>query len=269
MSTLGKPQGIFDLLNSDQAVGSYISKQDIKTILGLHANELVELNFQSINQVEVIDERELQKVWYENRLTHQPKNRQVSLDEPILQAIIKSTLPNAKIETQVPVKRFRMDLLVTYNEKQVFVEFDGPTHFSFSKYGPPKNHPFRKKNIVESETGIEVVNWPYWIQRCSSNVRALFDPTVKGLGVLWSTKIHFGDFFFDDSAQIITQMNQRFNANRDGSCGYFYGPNTANRNNPEHPIIRQILSGRESVNRLLPKGFADKSKWLPPQLIGL
>ena len=167
------------------------------------------------------------------------------------------------------LKRFKMDLKITHEGKSIFIEFDGPSHFAISRYGPPKHEPFRKKKIVEDETGIEVVNWAYWIQRCKSNVKALFDKDIKGYGVLWSTNIHFGEFYFDDSAEIIEAINNRFNAEHNGGYSYFYGPNTLGRNNPEHPIIEKIVLGNESIERLLPKGYKEKTKWLPAKLLNI
>ena len=127
------------------------------------------------------------------------------------------------------------------------------------------NHSERKR-IVEDAKGIEVVNWAYWIQRCASNVEALFDRKTKGYGALWSTNVHFGDFYFDDSANIVEAINNRFNADHGGGYGYFYGPNTLGRNNPEHPIVNKIANGKESVQRLLPKVFVDRKRWLPERL---
>ncbi len=83
--------------------------------------------------------------------------------------------------------------------------------------------------------------------------------------MLWSTNIHFGDFYFDNSADIIEAINRRFNVEYNG-YSYFYGPNTLCRNNPEHPIIEKIISGSESVKRLLPTGFKEKKPWLPEKL---
>ena len=158
-----------------------------------------------------------------------------------------------------------MDLKITYKEKPIFIEFDGPSHFAISRYGPPKHEPFRKKKIVEDATGIEVVNWAYWIQRCESNVKVLFEKDMKGYGVLWSTNIHFGDFYFENSAEIIESINNRFCVDRDG-YGYFYGPDTFERNNPEHPIVEKILMGETPISKILPKGLIDQEKWLPTKL---
>ena len=61
------------------------------------------------------------------------------------------------------------------------------------------------------------------------------------------------------------KINKRFNTESDG-YGYFYGPNSAGRNNPEHPIIEKIRLGKTPIEKILPKGFIDKEKWLPNQL---
>lgn len=86
---------------------------------------------------------------------------------------------------------------------------------------------------------------------------------MKGLGVLWSTNVHFGTFVFPDSAQVIESINDRFRAGRDGGYGYFYGPDTESRNNPEHPIISQILQGKKSIELLLPRGYSNLEQWIP------
>jgi len=267
MSTLGSPQGIFDLKNSDKCVGSFFSKNDVKEFLGVSDDDINCLKFEVINGVEVIDERKIQKAWYNGKINNAPEVGCSSLDELLLIAIIREALPSCEIERQIKIKRFKVDFKITYEGKSKFIEFDGPSHFAISRYGTPKHEPFRKKKIIEDETGIEVINWAYWIQRCTSNVKALFDERIKGYGVLWGTNIHFGDFYFNNSAQIIEIINSRFNVERNGGFGYFYGGNTAGRNNPEHPIIEKIIQQRESVERLLPKGFESREKWLPEKII--
>jgi len=272
MATLGKPQGIFDLNDSDKCVGSYLIKSDVKEILQINDNDLTAVTFRTINNTDVIDERQLQKLWYENKIPNaipcKIGGTKISLDELILSTIIKRTFPKIQIERQVKVKRYKMDLKLTLeNKPSVFIEFDGPSHFAFSRYrGNPKNHPFRKKEIVQGETGFEVVNWAYWIQRCTSNVRAIFDNSIKGYGALWSTEVLFGMFFFEDSASIIDTITKRFNAVDEKGYGYFYGKETRERNNPEHPIIEKIRNGKESIELIIPKGCQDRNYWLPEKL---
>lgn len=267
MTILGKPEGIFDLNDSDKFVGSYLTKDDVKEILQVNDNDLKIVNFKNIDGNEVVDERQIQKLWYDNKIPNAIPVDKSSLDELLLIAIIKRTYPNIQIERQISVKRFSMDLKLTLDEKPpIFIEFDGPSHFALSRYGPPKHEPFRKKKIVEDTTGIEVVNWAYWIQRCTSNVKALFDNSIKGYGVLWSTEIHFGMFVFENSADIIETITKRFNAIDENGIGYFYGGQTRERNNPEHPIIEKIKGGKADAGLIIPKGFKDRNFWLPEKL---
>jgi len=266
MGILGVPAGLFNLADSDRCVGSFISKEDALEIFHVSEEDLRELPFENVGGVLAVDERIIQKAWYNGEIPNSPFPNNLSMDELVLTQLISNTLPSAEIQPQERVGRFKMDLKVTYEGIAKFIEFDGPSHFAISRYGPPKHHPFRKKRIVEEKTGIEVINWAYWIQRCSSNVLALFDRSVQGFGALWSTNIHFGDFYFQDSAQVIQDINQRFNCDRPNGIGYFYGPETESRNNPEHPIVEAIARRKEPIERLLPQGFDDIGKWLPPRL---
>jgi hypothetical protein len=267
MEILGKPDGIFNLSESDKCVGSYLTKPDIQEILQVSDKDLSFLKFKIVEGIEVIDERQIQKLWYDNKIPNAIPVGKSSLDELLLIALIKRTYPNIQIERQLRVKRFSMDLKLTLQDKPpVYIEFDGPSHFVPSRWGPPKDDPFRKKKIVEDETGIEVVNWAYWIQRCGSNVKAIFDRSIRGYGVLWSTNIHFGMFVSENSAQIIDTITKRFNAVDDTGYGYFYTFHSKGRNNPEHPIVKEIENGKASVGLILPKGHQDKNYWLPEKL---
>lgn len=266
MGILGTPVGLFSLADSDRCVGSFISKEDAQAIFLVTEADLGGLPFENMEGVLAIDERKLQQAWYKDKIPNAPPCHNSSMDELILTRLVANTFPDAEIQPQERVGRFRMDMKVTYGGISKFIEFDGPSHFAVSRYGPPKHHPFRKKQIVEERTGIEVINWAYWIQRCSSNVQALFDSSVQGYGALWSTNIHFGDFYFQDSAQVIREINKRFNCDRSNGVGYFYGPETEDRNNPEHPIVEKIAAQKEPVERLLPSGFDDAEQWLPPKL---
>ncbi|MFW6174077.1 MAG: hypothetical protein ACOC5T_10060 [Elusimicrobiota bacterium] len=89
MTKLGKPNGIFDLNNSDQCVGSYIKKTDIPKILNNDLSDLSDIEFIIVDGQEVIDERKLQKLWYGNKIPNTPPEKRTSLDEKILNAIIK------------------------------------------------------------------------------------------------------------------------------------------------------------------------------------
>jgi len=272
MGILGRPQGLFDLHSSDSCVGSMLSKSDVVEILGVSENDLQAIPFKKWNGIDAVDEREIQKLWYSNIIPNSPPskigNASVSLDEMILVKLIQLAYPSAIVEHQVPWGRKRVDLRVTVEGTSKLIEFHGPSHFAPSRYNSNPEHPSIRKMEVEGNFGLECVIWPYWIQRCISNVRAIFDDGVNGLGVLWSTNVHFGTFVFSDSAQVIEGINDRFRARRGGGCGYFYGPNTENRNNPEHPVISQIQQGKKSIELLLPRGHNNIDQWIPQCLAG-
>lgn len=271
MGILGRPQGLFELHRSDSCVGSMLSKNDVVEILGVTEIDIRSVPFTNWNGIEAIDERELQKLWYTRAIPNSPPpkigNARISLDEIILVKLIELAYPNATVEHQVPWGRKRVDLKVTVDGVSKLIEFHGPSHFAPSQYNSNPEHPAIRKEKIESHFGIECVLWPYWIQRCISNVRAIFNSDVSGMGVLWSTNVHFGTFVFPDSAQVIESINDRFRATRDGSCGYFYGPNTDNRNNPEHPVISKIQKGKKNIELLLPHGHNNIEQWVPLCLV--
>ena len=66
-------------------------------------------------------------------------------------------------------------------------------------------------------------------------------------------------FYFENSAQIIETITKRFNAVDKEGFGYIYGPNTQGRNNPQHPMIANIISGKNDINVILPKGYKDRN----------
>lgn len=261
---LGTAAGVFDLFNSDHCVGSFILKRDLLRVLKINESQISELKSKTIEGEVAYDERAIHKFWYEkNPLGYGNK---LSFDEFVLSELVRQTFPDAEITRQECIKRFKMDLSVEVAGVKKYIEFDGPSHFAAGRYGPPNPDPFRKKKIVEDATGCEVINWPYWIQRCETNVRTAITSSGSGYGVLWSTTCHFGDFAFEDSAEIILRMSRRFGVPEAEGFGHFYGPNTLGRNNPEHPIIQRIIRGKESVGRLIPKGASDRNFWLPEKL---
>ena len=188
-------------------------------------------------------------------------------DEYILKAIIEKIYPQAIVEQQIKVGKYSMDLKVTLGSKELFIEFDGPSHFAITRFGKPKDV-WKKKATVESRTGIEVVKWPYWIQRCEQNVKSLFNSDVKGYGALWSTKTLFGDFYFNDSADIICELNSRFNIPIE-DISTFYSPGSDGRVIPEHPILQKIQKGKEPLSRLIPTGTKEVEIWIPVMLRNL
>ena len=198
----------------------------------------------------------------------------ISMDEYILICLIKLTYPKANVLSQYKWGRKYIDIFVEDGKRRFFLEFHGPGHFKkLSVYKDPEN-PFVLKKQIEEEFGIPCYIWPYWIQRCSSNLRILLGNAThseRGFGALWSTKVFFGEFFFDNSAQIICDISSQFNALPDGDCGYFYEEWNENsgRIKEEHPIINRILSVKAKLDLLIPKGVQpeEKSKWLPQVLI--
>lgn len=278
MGLLGKPLGIFSLKESDKYIGSFISKEDVKTILRVNDEDLKVVSFKDIKGEPYIDESKLNKEYWEkglipNSVPSRIGNSTISLDEYILICLIKQAYPKAKVQSQYKWGRKYIDIYVEDNERKFFLEFHGPGHFKkLNVYKDPEN-PFERKKQIEKEFGLPCYIWPYWIQRCVSNLKIMLGdaaPAEKGFGALWSTKIHFGDFFFNDSAQIISEISDQFNAMPDGNCGYFYeewfGDN--GRIKEEHPIIKKILNGKANVDILIPKGVLpkDKNKWLPKAL---
>lgn len=267
MSFLGKATGYFNLEKSDIFIGSFFTIEDTLEILEINETEVPEIRIY-LERLKVlkngyVDETILYKyfTFLKTIFSKKPHVNRTSLDEYILIAIIRREFPDMEIEQQPRVLGNKhSDLLLTYKGKKVYVEFDGPGHFISNKY---LEDPFIRSKQIEDETGIEVVRWPYWIQRCAQNVKVIFDPSQKGYGSLWSCNAHFGDFTIDSAPVIIKRMTDRFNAVRDNGIGYFYEANKFEREQPEHPIIRKILKGKESRNLLIPNKAEDVNFWLP------
>ncbi len=269
---LGKSSGLFKLDESDLNPGSFFEINDLAEIFMVPKSSLANLPTQVINGKKAVDEKEVQAAWYRGAIPKAPetkvRNFSRSFDELVLAQLIRRAYPEVKIEEQVKWGRKSLDFIVHHPKfGSKIIEFQGPAHFAPGRYAREIPHPRIRKEMAERELEIEYIDWPYWIQRCSSNVRTIFEPEVKGFGMLWSANVHFSEFVFDDSASIILDMSSRFNSLRDGGLGYIYGPNTAGRNNVEHPIIASIIRGRTSPNKLLPKGFDDASTWLPKRVL--
>ncbi|MDD6184226.1 MAG: hypothetical protein PUB29_01200 [Bacteroidales bacterium] len=277
MGLLGKPQGVFKLGESDKYVGSFISKDDVKTILDVCDSDLSDVKFNKINGIDYIDEAKLHESWKNNCIPNavpiRKGNSTISLDEYILIEIIMRTYPSAKVESQFKWGRKYIDIYVEMDNRKFFIEFHGPGHFKkMNVYGDPED-PFVRKNQIEDEFGIPCYIWPYWIQRCSSNLKVLLgdsDAPSRGYGALWSTKVFFGEFFFPNSTQIIENITNQFKATPDGSYGYFYEAWSSDlgRIKQEHPILEKIRKGKKSIDLLIPPGADpnDKNKWLPKVL---
>jgi len=271
MSILGNSAGIFRIDESDEKPGSFFLEEEAAAVFGVDEIAFANVPKSLVDDQVVLDERELQKAWYSNSIPGAPavkiRNASRSFDELVLMEIMRRAIPGVQIESQVQWGRRSLDLRVTTPEGvSKIIEFHGPSHFAPSRYGAPTEAPSIRRREIEDAFGVECVVWPYWIQRSAANVRAIFDPEVQGLGLLWSTNVHFGSFVFADSAQIILELSERFKAVRSEGVGYFYGPSTENRKNPEHPLISSIANGGKSKNLLIPQGAEEENFWLPSRL---
>jgi hypothetical protein len=279
MSLLGKPLGVFKLDESDKYVGSFISKKDVKSILGVNDEDLKDVQFKELDGCQYIDETILRKkYWEKGTIPHaRPSkigNSTISLDEYILIEIIRRTYPKAQIQSQFKWGRKYIDIYVEIGKREFFIEFHGPGHFKkLSIYRDPEN-PFDRKKQIEKDFNIPCYIWPYWIQRCSTNLKILLednDVNERGYGALWSTKVFFGEFFFENSAQIIRDITDSFKAAPDGYYGYFYEEwnEKIGRVKEAHPIIKKILDGKSDVSVLIPKGIKteERNNWLPLELL--
>lgn len=274
MAVLGKGSGVFSLSLSDQNVGSYISLRDLAEIFEVTDEILLPLPTVLIDGQEFANELDVHKFWHQNLLPGAPpskiRNANRSLDELIVAALFRRVYPNIEISQQVKWGRRSLDFVLEHQDfgKKV-LEFHGPSHFATGRFAREIQDPFVRKSEIEDAFGVECVIWPYWIQRCESNVRAVFETDTRGYGALWSAQSLFGDFVFPNSAEIIERISERFNAARGGAYGYFYGPDSEGRKNPEHPIVSRIREGKVSISRLIPLGSQNDAAWLPQSLPSL
>lgn len=146
------------------------------------------------------------------------------------------------------------------------VEFFGPSHF-IPQYGRNPEAPSERVAAIQDKLGIECVVWPYWIQRCETNVKVLLGDDIEGIAAVWSTKAHFGDFTLDGAASVISELSKRFNALGKSGIGYMY-TNERTPNKPVHPIVDRIQKGKEKRSRLIPRDNQfSESYWLPSSLV--
>ena len=119
------------------------------------------------------------------------------------------------------------------------------------------------QNKIESEYGIEVVNWPFGFSDVPGMWR-LFD-AKEGFAALWSAdkSVMFSRFEIDNPADTIKKMTSRFNALDSDGIGYMYGPNFKGRNQPAHPYVDKILQGKYGKELLLPQDYKNQRFWLP------
>jgi hypothetical protein len=269
MAWIGGADGIFRLRQSDAWCGSLISVEDAAEILGVQTCELSNVPQRLVEGVAYVVELDLHKYWSQGKLSASPflprcGNAVVSLDEVILISLIAITLPGAEIEQQVPFGKKRVDLRVRWRGETKLIEFVGPSHFVPGRYQRDMVSPLDRKKAVEDALAGECVIWPNWIQRCARNVSALFHNDGSGLAAVWSTKAFFGDFVYPNSAALVEELTGRFNALAPDGIGYMYG-NAKTPNKPVHPIIAKIASGKQTIDRLIPRGSSRSNEWWLPQ----
>lgn len=291
MATLKNGSGEFLLSDSDHNIGSFFNIDDLLDIFNIDESKKIDVvasltkeGILSGTNPSLLDEKDLYSS-YEYLIKAFSKDKYInasSFDEYVLMAILKHCYPNVYCERQYPVKisdssRIKIDFYIINEGKELFVEFDGPNHFYKQKqYNNTIEDPFVRVEKVQQATGIRMVRWPYWVQRCERNFRVLFEPDKykQGYGALWSTNILFGDF--DNSianwAEIIKKLNKQFKLEHNNSIGYFYGNETDlfefDRKQPQHPVIGECLKGKVNKERLIPKGGGKElGYWLPEVLL--
>ena len=227
-------------------------------------SQSLSLNLLKFNQAGFATEREIGKWWKENFSPEEKQRR--SFDEIILNYLLRKTYPHCQVEVQKPCGGKAIDFLVAVGGNSIAVEFYGPGRGRFAERSKIEKDR-RRKEEIENELKCECVLWPFWIQRCEQNVKALFDATAKGLGAFWSCSDDMLLGSFD--AIFVKELTSRFQAGRNGSYGYFYEEDSEGRTKPEHPVLAEIKSGKKDKKLLVPKGVEaeDEWQWLPRGLL--
>ena len=279
MGALSKGTGFFRLNDSDNYVGSLFTVEDIYKILEIDKSDVEEfrdalLSLKLLKEEDVVDEGDLYKHFKDIKGLYSsvPLPSKASFDECILKQIFIKALAGAKISQQIgfrdpKTKRTKyVDFKIEFEGQTKYIEFDGPTHF-YDRFKESLYNPIDRKHQVEDILGNECILWPFWIQRCERNVKAIFDKSINGYGALWSTNVLFQSFNIPNPAKVIIEEIKQFRAEREKGIGYFYGGDTENRHIPEHPIIGKILKGKKSIDEIIPKGVSkDKKYWIPEKL---
>lgn len=268
MAWIGRSEGIFRLHDSDRYCGSYLSTEDAAEILGVQPADLALLPTINGADGRLISELEIHRAWGAGRIIspHQTKigNATRSFDELIVMKLLEITFPGCRVNPQAPFGRKRVDIEAIHNGRRLLIEFVGPSHF-IPQYQRALVNPLVRKAEAEEYFGDECVVWPFWIQRCTRNVRALFQEPRDGLASVWSTKALFGDFAYPDSADLIVEISSRFGAVKSDGLGYMYS--NSHTSKPVHPIIEAVKTGKESRDRLIPRdNHHGDGFWLPEEL---
>lgn len=217
MAWIGRSQGYFQLHDSDDNCGSFMRVSDAAEILGVDETALEPFvrREQAPDGHRVVSELDLHRRWGSGEISspHPPRIRGStrSFDEIVLMSLLRLAYPGATVTPQVAIGRKSVDLVVEHNSTRIAIEFLGPSHF-IQSYQRPLQPPLERRDYIEQALGHECVLWPYWIQRCVSNVRVLFNDADTGLASVWSTKAHFGDFGIDGAGSVIEEITRRFRA---------------------------------------------------------
>ena len=272
-----KEKSIFKLQDSNVYVGDWISFEDAATVLEIADNSKSAF-FDDVKNLKETSSNFIYRpefgkykggIWRKLMKKYNPNvsTQKISFEEYTIKAILRKTFPDIKIEQQFKFKQESnkvADFKLTLYDKTIILEYYGPSHF-YRVYDNPEEPLIRKREIEDS--GYEVIIWPYWIQLCEANVKSIFFPENKGLGALWGTKYYFSNMCFANSASIIKDLTNRFNAIDDDGVGYFYEGNSKGRVMPQHFIIQSILEGEEDYTILIPKGGEKEPEfWLPKEL---
>jgi hypothetical protein len=277
------PNGIFNLENSDITVSDYYTIRDIVSMINprlRNDSQISEIfireNFNNlicnIEDTDVIDEISgFKEIWNNNQIFNRklrPHNVQNHY-ELVLYNIFTRVVGEGNVHVQYQINNMghRYDFMVEHNDRNFLIEFEGIGHYKITRGNIPV-YPLLQLNQFNNED-FHLVLWPYWIQRCELNLKVILGIENFGLGAIWSSNYHFGEFPWDNSYEIITSLNNQFNIDRNGSIGYIYGPETEGRNNPENPVVANILNPHRVAwtveSKLIPHGtpMGNRNYWLP------
>ena len=280
--------GLFELSDSDNHVGSLYTVEDMMTILSIptenHESFYKEVKRRKLlsDTGRVIEPKLFKKGSYKNKRierwkilmdslsSEKPKNKQ-SLSELELKAVIEKIYgASISIETQSNIGNNVLDIKANYKGTEYYIEFLGPYHFKDDvNIFKDKERKFN----LEEKLGVKIIEWPYWIQLCERNVKIAFGENLEGRGAIWGSEILFGESS-DAVKQKIISLSENFHAIRKDGIGYFYEEwrdNDGNMIKPAHPIIDKIKGGEETIDILLPMNVNDEGVnfWLPKDLWSL
>lgn len=279
-----RPSGIFNINNSDTHVSSYYTISDLTAIINSRlkpdsqiTEKFIRTNFseqiETINGFDVIEEiKNVPKIWKNKKLFYKKEIPKIGFYELVLYNVFLKIIPKEDITLQYSIDGINYDFKIEYNNKKYIIEFDGIFHYK-SFRGENIDNPLERFEKF-NDNDYKLIIWPYWIQRCERNLKVILGLEKFGLGAIWSSDYHFGEFPWGNSFEIINKLNKQFNIERNKEIGYIYGPNTENRNNPENPVIKEKILNKRAYtwtnDKLIPNGTpnnkSDRNYWLPDKL---